>query len=254
MSARREPIGDELHASRYVEVGHVGRSVLPGRGDAHRLTPRGDCGELLWEGIRHVQRGDPLVTPDPDMILAADVERVFDVSHHVCGSRLASGAQERHEVNADHAAALCREAQRGIVLVARVREERRAPGMRERDRSHRCSDPVEGRPRAAVREIHEDPLGVHSLDRLPARSREPLIARRKCAAAEQVAVVVGELDDADTESLEQGDPFQTVLKRHGVLQTVDDAEPARGFCVGDVGRSAHAPQEVRAPVDLHLPR
>ena len=64
-------------------------------------------------------------------------------------------------------------------------------------------------------------LIIELLDDLRAEATQPGVTRLHATIANQIADVVGELDDAHAELLELGNPIDIFEQRSGVLESID---------------------------------
>src|SRR6185312_634774 len=71
--------------------------------------------------------------------------------------------------------------------------------------------------------------------------------------AQEIAPVVGELDDAHAKAAEDLDAVDVLAERRRVLEAVDDAEPAARLGAVEIGGRLHLHQKVGMGVDLALP-
>ena len=121
---------------------------------------------------RFLDRRGAEIAADADVIDAADLDRVIDLAHqHLGGRRAGAGADERHEVDADHAALVGHRLELAIFLAARMAIHLAAAAVRDQRRLGRCGNAVGGGLRAAVAQIHRDAERVHPLDHLRGRTR-----------------------------------------------------------------------------------
>jgi predicted nucleic acid-binding Zn-ribbon protein len=90
------------------------------------------------------------------VILPTDVNRMLDVAHEILCRGLAGAAQERHEVDADDTALIRKQLEFGIGFIARQRRERRAAGVRDRNRCLGCGNRLPRGALAAVRKVDQD--------------------------------------------------------------------------------------------------
>ncbi|HEX7115718.1 MAG TPA: hypothetical protein VF193_11360 [Steroidobacter sp.] len=94
------------------------------------------------------------------MILAAHFDRVLDVSHDVFSARLPALAQERHEIDANHAAFVGQSFELLVVHVTRLIDERAASRMSDGDGCRRSGDCLRDRSLSAMAEIDQHALAV----------------------------------------------------------------------------------------------
>ena len=95
--------------------------------------------------------------------------------------------------------------------------------MGDRDRLLGRVDDVQGRPLADVGQVDEDAEAVHLGYRVGPEVSEPSGDALVAAVAQQVALVVRDLDDPDAESVEDGEPVYAVLDGRRVLEAEYDA-------------------------------
>ena len=190
---------------------------------------RGELRALLGADVAPEVGGLVLgeVGPDGDVVDADALDKVVDgvdvVRQRGARARLQEGDDAR---GADYSAAL-REPPDGLVrLVAGHVVVRSRVGVGDGDRLLGGVDDVQGRPVADVGQVDEDAEAVHLGDRLGPEVGQPSGNALVAAVAEQVALVVGDLDDADAESVEEGEPVQAVFDGRRVLEAEYDARPA----------------------------
>ncbi len=149
-------------------VGALARRPGPGP------RPLGDLpGDLGAVGVQVVDGGDGAVGADADGVLAADVDRVGDVLDHVRRGGVPGGAEERHEVDADEAAALGDQPQLLVRLVARKVGQRPAAGVVDGDRPRGDPGGLQAGALAAVREVDHQAVLVEQPHHLPAEAGQP---------------------------------------------------------------------------------
>ncbi len=117
--------------------------------------------------------------------------------------------------------------------------------MGDERRPGRGRDRRGGRPRAAVAEVDGDAEGVHPGHGLASELADPGIPRLEAPVANQIAGVVGQLDDEDAELAEGVEPAEVALDHLGVLEAQDQAERAVLAGARDVVVPAHDRQELR---------
>lgn len=86
---------------------------------------------------------------------------------------------------------------------------------------------------------------VHLSARIRAKVTEPVVVALPATVPEQVALVIGELDYADAQPVEEVQPVQVILDRRGVLPSKDDTSLAATLGIQDV-LSAGDLREVRS--------
>ena len=213
MRASEWPRDDSIPASvsnRRGGVELVGEEIallgLARRGDARFPPLAHETGMALLELGRHHLRRDSAIGAERNVVFARDLDHVLEVADDVRRGRLPALAQERHEIDAGHAAFLGDGAQFRIRAIARVIVLRGAARVRECDRPGRRLDRVGRRLPAAMAEVHEDPERVHLLDGLDARLAEARVRRLEAAVAEQVPPVVRRLHDANPQAMQLVEP------------------------------------------------
>ena len=95
-----------------------------------------------------------------DMIFAANVQRVLEVTNHILRHRLTAGAQIGHEINPDHASFVGQFAQLLVGLVPRQISDRATARVRDRDRLVRKFDRLQCGAIAGVTEINQHALRI----------------------------------------------------------------------------------------------
>jgi hypothetical protein len=121
-----------------------------------------------------------------------------------------------------------------VRLVACVLLERRRRAMRVGDRLRRDADRVLRGLRPDMREVDEDPDAVHLGHDLAAEIRQAGVAALVAPCPDHVLRVVGELDDADADLLEELHVAEPVLEGGRVLKAEDDAGLALTLGAADV--------------------
>src|SRR5204862_3987779 len=113
VAAGEEQTGEGLQLAGTVEVRQEGVDVLllAGGGDAETAAVGNVLTVALHELRRQLDARHHAVAADPHVILAADVYGVLDVADEVRGGGLAVAAEERHQVDPNHAAPLGEQAQ-----------------------------------------------------------------------------------------------------------------------------------------------
>src|SRR5262249_59199208 len=106
---------------------------------------------------------------------------------------------------------------------------------------------------ADMAQVAEDTDAVHLGDGLAPEIAEPAIDALVAAGADQVLRVVGELDDADAELLEEPDVAELILEGTDVLEAEHDPGLARVLRAADVGGGASGRDEVGVLAEEALP-
>ena len=94
---------------------------------------------------------------------------------------------------------------------------------------------------------------VHARDDVASVAAQPRIGRLETAFAQDVAVVVRELDDADAESLEVVEIRRVALEHRRVLESVDEAESPGLLGAPDVRERIDLHQDIGMRLQLVLP-
>ena len=128
-----------------------------------------------------------------------------------------------------------------------------AAAMRDEGWVLRSGDAIGGGSGAAVTQVHGDSEGVHPLDDLPSVGAQARVAGLEAAIADDVAVVVGELDDPDAELVENIEARKVPLQHLGVLEAEDQPERVVLLRPGDIGVAADDGNERGVAIDLAGP-
>ena len=164
------------------------------------------------------------VGADADAVLAAQVDDVLDGLDVVVDGRRRAPLQERREHgDADEAVAVGDEAQLLVALVARMRLQARRQAVRVGDPLLGGEDGVLAGLGADVGEVAQDAEPVHLGQHVAAEVGEAAVALLVAAGADEVLGVVGELDDAQAELVEEREVVEAVLDAARVLPAEDDA-------------------------------
>ena len=108
-------------------------------------------------------------------------------------------------------------------------------------------------PDAAVREVDQHAEGVHPLHDGHAEIAEADVLSLGGAGAQVVQLVVGELDLADAEVVEEVDVVDDAVEMGAVLEAEQDAELAFALGLEDVGAPADVNQLVGMAGEVPLP-
>ena len=114
-------------------------------------------------------------------------------------------------------------------------------------------DAVGGGLRAAVAEIHGDAEGVHALHDLAAERAQAGIARLQAAIADQIAIVVRQLNDPDSESMKQIEACEVALNHVGVLKSEDQTQRLVLFRPSNIRVPSHDREQGRIAIGFSLP-
>src|SRR5262245_51756428 len=116
-----EAADDAFETARVIQLGNEQRAHFVRSGDAaFRATV--DERLVLAQILRRLfDRCGAEIAADADMIDAADLDGVLDLPHqHLHRRRAGAGADERHEVDADHAALVGHRLELAILFAARM--------------------------------------------------------------------------------------------------------------------------------------
>ena len=102
-------------------------------------------------------------------------------------------------------------------------------------------------------EIDQHVVRIHAFDELAAELAEARVAGLEAAVADEIAPVVGELDDAHAEPAERIEPIEIFAERRGVLETVDDREASAALGDGEIARVVEFHQHIGMWRDLAVP-
>ena len=102
-----------------------------------------------------------------------------------------------------------------------------APGVRDPDGSGGCSDALGRGALTTVGEGHDAAELVQSLDHLVPIGAEAGVPRLQAPVADEIADVVGQLDDAYAKVVEDLNPREVALLRCRVLKAEYDADTTR---------------------------
>src|SRR5687767_3233063 len=87
-----------------------------------------------------------------------------------------------------------------------------------------CGNAVGGGLRAAVTQIHGNAERVHARYDLAPEHTESGIRLLEAAVADEIAIVVGELNDPDPEAVEHIEPREVAIDHVGVLEAEHQAK------------------------------
>src|SRR5262245_49301045 len=87
---------------------------------------------LLAALIIDLESEQRIVSPDPNVILATDVDRMLEMTNQVLALRLTLGDEEGHQINAKHTAFVGKGAHLCVKRVPRVLDERPTSAMSNR--------------------------------------------------------------------------------------------------------------------------
>ena len=107
--------------------------------------------------------------------------------------------------------------------------------MADGDGAARQRDRLQRRALPRMREVHDHAEPVHLRDRLAAHAGDAAVLGLLPAAAEQRLVVVGELQEADAELMQDFDQADIVLDRHRRLQAEEDRRAVALRSARDIG-------------------
>ena len=204
-------------------VGFVGHAL------AHfRVEPTSDC--TPPEAVGGI---DEDVRADTDVGRPDQVERVVHLTEVVAQARVPlvrgipdEGGERRQ---ADNPAPRCagphlfvRDVPGILLQLPRVR-------MREDHRVRRGVDRLEAGALADVTQVDHHANPVHFLDGLHSQTRQRPVGWLQHSRRQQVAFVVGELNDPDAEAMKHADEMDVASQRRAALESQDDAELAFPF-------------------------
>ena len=129
-------------------------------------------------------------------------------------------------VGADDAALLGEGAQRVVRLVAHVVEEGARVGVGEGHGTVGGLDRVHRRAVAHVGQVDQDAQAVHLPDGVEAEVAQAVVGALEAPVAQQVALVVRDLDDPDAERVEDRQPVEVVADGRRVLPAEDNGRLA----------------------------
>jgi hypothetical protein len=101
-------------------------------------------------------------------------------------------------------------------------------------------------------EIHQDPKFVHPLDGFDTGLAQARVSRFEAAIAEQIATVVGRLNDSDAQAIKLIQAREVGFKGDAVLESVQEPDTPGSFGVQDVGSPSDPAEHVGMPVNLAL--
>ncbi len=180
------------------------------------------------------------VRAEADVVDAGTFDDVVEMAHIVFERRLPAGilvpAHRPVDAGANDAALFGDQPDDVVGFVALQVGERAGVGMGDQDRLLGSLDDVQHRALADVAQIDGDTDVVHDAHRIAAEQREARLLGLEAAVAELVAVVVGELHNAQAEAPEKVQAVQVVGNGAGVLPTHDETDLAGGPRAVEVGR------------------
>jgi hypothetical protein len=103
-----------------------------------------------------------------------------------------------------------------------------------------------------VTEVDQDLQLVDLADQLAPERAQPAVVGFETTVAHEIAAIVDGLDDANTESMEHGEPLQISVERARVLETVDQAHPAARLRSSEIARSEDLHEVIGMIHDLLL--
>ncbi len=173
------------------------------------------------------------------MILTADIHRMVDMRHHVLGMGMAGDVEERHEVNADEAAALCHQSQLGIGLVSRQIGYGTATGVVDRDRRGGSPRGIETGLLTTVRKIDHHVARIEPCDDLVTKRRQAAVFRRHRAITQLIGRVIGELKHSHAQVGKDVDALGIVSHHGAILEAVNQPDLVLGLGPANVGSGQH---------------
>ena len=191
------------------------------------------------------RRQHAIVGPDADMILAGDLRDMLDMGDEVLAPRLAVGPEERHEIDADHAALVGDRLDRLVRRVARMIGHGARAGVADHQRPLGVR-----RPSAIVfappwlRSSSSFSASIRSIVARPSLT-EARIGRLQRAVARQVAVVVGQLDGHHPVLLHLRQPVELRPDHRRILRAEKHRELLLPLGFQDVGGGTDQDQPVR---------
>src|SRR4029453_5128235 len=111
------------------------------------------------------------------MILAAHVQRMFDVLENVLGHGLPGYAQIRHQVNSENTAFIGKFTELLVRLVPWMIRNRSATGMGNCNWLPRKFDRFKSGAPSTVTEVYQHAALVHSCDQIPSKQAKTSVAR-----------------------------------------------------------------------------
>jgi hypothetical protein len=164
------------------------------------------------------------------MVLTADVHRMFDVADQILAVGLPRFAQERHEIHACDAASIGQGFQFRIGGVARQVDQRTAASVGDCHRRLRGGDPLGDGFNPRVAQVQQQVQPIHLGDEIISQLAQAAVRFLHAAVADDIAQVVGRLNDAHAEVGEHREARKVALKHGRILAAVDDSQSMRGFC------------------------
>ena len=165
---------------------------------------------------------------------------MHDVIEHMLARRhRGRGHHIGHQINAEIATPVGELLQNFVRLIARMSVDGGASSVRDQDGLFRFSYAFRSRAVAAVTQIDRNPEIVHLFDGGDACLAEACVAGLEAPIAEDAAVIVGELHDANAEPAEHVDAIGILFEKRCVLKTEHDADFVFALGTGDIRVAAH---------------